>query len=413
MNDDIVQFIVSTSGVGTQSRYLIKGLTETGKYSFICFGGAIRHEDYRQVTVSDDFIIKPTDGFGTRDMVRLTLAQEKPDAVMLFTDPRFFIFLLEAHDEISQVCPLVWNTIWDNGPSPEFNKVLFEAVNLINCINYPTYEFYNKWFPERTNFVPHAVPAEVFHPLKKDEIQKHRQSLLQGRPADTFIALWVSRNARRKMPSDVIASWKLFVDELEVKYGHRKALLVMHTDPFDQEGPNLHQVVNHFELNNHVMFSKDRYEFQHMNALYNCADVTVSRSCAEGFGLSLLESMMTATPVIALKTGGMTRQVVDYRDGTENGIAIDVEVKSLVGSQVVPYIFEDMCSHETFFRAILKMYEYGPEKRIQLGNKALEYARNEFSMDKLISTWDRTLTETIDKWKDGNLQNKQWTKTTL
>ncbi len=401
---------LSTSGVGTQARYLIKGLVATGKYSFVCFGGAIKHDNYNQVIVDDDFIIKPTDGFGDRNLVRLALAQEKPDALMLFTDPRFFIWVWEMEDEIHQVCPIVYNHLWDNPPAPEFNKVLYESTDLINCINYPTYEFCKDWFPDRTNFVPHAVPSDLFYPMKKDEIKKHRETLLQGRPADTFIALWVSRNARRKMPSDVIYSWKMFLDDMEKKHGHKKGLLVMHTDPQDQEGPNLIHVVNMLGMQNHVIFSKDRYEFNHMNALYNCADVTISRSSNEGFGLSMLESMMTATPIIALKTGGMTRQVVDHRDGSHNGIGLDPDVRSLVGSQLVPYIFEDFVSHETFAKALTEMYEYGPEKRAQLGMKALEYSREEFSMDRLIKSWDETLSKTFEKWESNR---RQWSVTSL
>ena len=35
------------SGVGTQTRYFIEALLKTGRYSFVCFGGAIRHENYQ------------------------------------------------------------------------------------------------------------------------------------------------------------------------------------------------------------------------------------------------------------------------------------------------------------------------------------------------------------------------------
>ena len=36
----------SPSGVGTQTRYMIEGLLETGEFQFLCFGGAIKHKDY-------------------------------------------------------------------------------------------------------------------------------------------------------------------------------------------------------------------------------------------------------------------------------------------------------------------------------------------------------------------------------
>ena len=58
---------LSTSGVGVQSRFLINGLVDTGKYTFRQFGAAVKHQDYRVKKVSDDFIIKPTDGFGNRE----------------------------------------------------------------------------------------------------------------------------------------------------------------------------------------------------------------------------------------------------------------------------------------------------------------------------------------------------------
>mgnify|MGYP001338710507 CR=1 FL=1 len=76
------------------------------------------------------------------------------------------------------------------------------------------------------------------------------------------------------------------------------------------------------------------------------ADCTVCISDAEGFGLSANESLACGTPIIATKTGGLTRQVVDHRDGTENGFALEPDVRSMVGSQMVPYIYEDYVQNE-------------------------------------------------------------------
>ena len=68
---------LSTSGVGCQSRFLIEGLIKKGCWSFRQFGAAIKHEDYRTIHVNDDFIIKPIDGFGNRELIRSTLVAEK------------------------------------------------------------------------------------------------------------------------------------------------------------------------------------------------------------------------------------------------------------------------------------------------------------------------------------------------
>ena len=84
---------LSTSGVGTQSRHLMEGLVDKGCWSVRQLGAAMKHQTYDVIQLSEDFIIKPIDGFGNKEMMRVILATEKPDIVFLFTDPRFFLWL--------------------------------------------------------------------------------------------------------------------------------------------------------------------------------------------------------------------------------------------------------------------------------------------------------------------------------
>jgi glycosyltransferase involved in cell wall biosynthesis len=401
---------LSTSGVGTQARWLIQGLLETGKYSFRCFGGAVKHENYDVVTVTPDFIIKPTDGFGDKNMIRKVIAQERPDALLLFTDPRFFMFVFEMAEEIHSICPITYNHLWDNVPVPEFNKVIYEECDLVNCINYPTYEFVSNWFPNKTNYIPHAVPKELFKPLPVSETQKFKTQILGPNRDDHFIVTFVSRNAKRKMPSDVIYSFKMFLEELQQKFGHKKATLVMHTDPLDPEGPNLHYVNDCLGTKDNVVFSKERINFNEMNILYNISDTIVNISSAEGFGLGILEAKMAGVPVIAIKTGGLTRQVQDWQTQEHFGVALDVECRSLIGTQGVPYIWEDFVTHKSVANAYMKMYEMGAEKRKELGLKAMQHAHRDYDMKNLISEWDRTLTNTIQNWRSNH---KRWSKVEL
>tara|TARA_B100001123_G_scaffold437566_1_gene570037 strand:- start:24847 stop:26094 length:1248 start_codon:yes stop_codon:yes gene_type:complete len=391
-----------TSGVGVQSRHLIEGLIKKGCWSFRQFGAAIKHGDYETVVVNDDFIIKPVDGFGTPEMLRVTLATEKPDAVFLFTDPRFFTWLFEMEDEIHQVCPIVWWHVWDNRPTPRFNDVLYESTDLINCHSHLTYEVVSENFPEKTNFIPHSLPEGIFFPMSKKDIDTCRVSLLGKEREDHFVVLWINRNARRKRPADLVWAWSMFVKEVKEKYGHDKVTLLMHTDPGDHEGPNLFSVVELFDVKQSVVFSTERVDFNHMNVLHNISDACIQVSYAEGFGLSTLEAMQTGTPIIATTTGGLTRQVVDHRDGTENGVALPIELKSLVGSQSVPYIFEDYTSAETIAAALMKMFEEGPEGRKKLGEKARKYVLSEFLHQDTIDKWHDTLMHTIDNWKDNH-----------
>ena len=389
---------LSTSGVGCQSRFLINGLIDKGCWSVRQFGAAMKHNDYEVVQINPDFLIKPIDGFGDREMLLQAIAAEKPDVIFLFTDPRFFIYVWEMHDEINKICPIAYWHVWDNRPAPYYNKVLYEATDLVNCHSYLSYEMVNEIVPGKANFVPHAVPDDLFFPMAEDQIKTNKIQTLGPHRQDHFVLFWVNRNARRKRPADLIEAWAKFVKMLE-KEGKSDATLLMHTDPVDQEGPNLLVNVEAMNVVDSVVFSNQRVEFDRMNILHNISDCCINIAYAEGFGLATLESMKVSNPVIAVKTGGLTRQVVDHRDGTENGIALDVEMQSLVGSQMVPYIYEDYVSTDTIAESIYKMYKMSKSERKALGQKARDYVQSEFSLQTTIDLWHESLWNLTENYK--------------
>lgn len=392
---------LSTSGVGVQTRHLIEGLLAKypGEWTFRQFGAAVKHSNYDTVVVNEDFVIKPIDGFGNRDLIRVTLATEKPDMLLIFTDPRFFLWLFEMEDEVHQVCPIAWWHVWDNWPRPAFNDVLYKTTDLINCHSHLTYEICSSMWPEKTNFIPHALPKHVFYQLPDSEIKNHKTNTLGPERADHFVVFWMNRNAKRKRPGDLLESWQMFMNRLEKEHGHQKATLLLHTDPLDPEGPNLYTNLELLGIKDSVVFSTDRIGFDQINVLHNISDCCINISFAEGFGLATLEAMQTGTPIIATKTGGLTRQVVDHRDGTANGVALDVDFRTLVGSQGVPYIYEDYASNENIANALMSMYEAGPDERKALGQKCKKYVEEEFSIEKTIDLWHETMSETIENWE--------------
>ena len=96
------------SGVGTQTKYIIEALLGTGRYKIVCFGGAVKHQDYRPQKTEEwgeDLIIHPIDGYGTQEQVRSVLWSEKPDALWFMTDPRFYGWLWDMENEIRTPVP--------------------------------------------------------------------------------------------------------------------------------------------------------------------------------------------------------------------------------------------------------------------------------------------------------------------
>ena len=309
------------------------------------------------------------------------------------------------------MCPIVWWHVWDNYPYPEFNDLYYKATDKINCHSHMTYKMISEKseHADKTFFIPHSLPDDLYKPLSKELIMSNKLTLLGPERADHFVALWVNRNAKRKRPNDALMSWKIFLDNLESDYGHRNATLIMHTEPTDNEGPNLFETTKMLDLEDNVVFSRDRIEFDKMNVIYNMSDVCFTLSYAEGFGLSTLESIMTGTPIVSVTTGGLTRQVVDHRDGSHNGVAVPVSLRSLVGSQGVPYIYEDYARCEDIAAGIRNIFDLNPEDREALSKKVRSYALEEFSHQKTVDLWHHSMLDAIKEFKSY----RYWEKITF
>ena len=121
---------LAPSGVGIQTRYMIEGLLKTGRYQFVCFAGAIQHNDYKPITTEEygeDWIIFPVDGYGNPEIIRSLLQKEKPDLLWFMTDPRFYGWLWEIENEVRANIPMVYYHVWDNKPAPGFNKIYYDS----------------------------------------------------------------------------------------------------------------------------------------------------------------------------------------------------------------------------------------------------------------------------------------------
>jgi len=294
---------LTPSGVGTQSKYVIEALLKTGRYKFICFGGAIKHPEYKPMKTEewgDDWIIYPVDGYGNQDMVRSIIRAERPDMLWFMTDPRFWPWLWAIDNEIRTHMPMVYYHVWDNKPYPYFNKPYYDSNDHIATISKVTDDIVKTVAPDvPSTYLPHAVDGRLFFKIPKPEITKHREE--SGLPKDKVIFFWNNRNARRKQSGTLIFWFKEFLD----KVGHDKAMLIMHTEPNDPNGQDLNAIIKNLELaEGQVMISTQKVPPQNLNVIYNMVDCTINISDAEGFGLATLESLSTETPIVVNMTGG-------------------------------------------------------------------------------------------------------------
>jgi glycosyltransferase involved in cell wall biosynthesis len=395
---------LSPSGVGTQTKYVIEALLKSGKFEIVSLGGAMKHQDYRPIKVGDEDLwrIIPVDGYGTQDMIRSILRTEKPDILYFMTDPRFYGWLWDIENEIRPLVPMVYYHVWDNFPAPYFNRKYYLSNDRICAISKVTHKIVEEVAPEvNLDYVPHAVDSNFFKPMSLIEIQELRNRALKPEDRDKVIFFWNNRNARRKQSGSLLFWFKKFLDRV----GHDKASLIMHTDPKDQHGQDLLHLVEHFGLvdQNQVMFSTEKVDLQNLAAMYNMVDCTINISDAEGFGLATLESLSCGTPIIANMTGGLQEQI---RSGSDLfGIPLFPDSKAVIGSQDVPYIYEDRLSEAQVVSALEKMFVMTNEDRTALGAKGREHVMKNYNFETFNKQWVDIMTEVYEQ--EGSWENRR------
>ena len=385
---------LAPSGVGTQTKYMIEGMLRTGEFSFVCMAGALKHPSYQPMKIDpygEDWIIHPVDGYGNADIVRQMITHYKPDALWFMTDPRFYVWLWDMEDEIRDKIPMIYYHVWDNYPYPKFNKRFYDSNDLVCTISKVTDDIVRTVSPDvKCIRIPHTVDTDIFKKRDPAEYKKYAEG---ARTGDKMVFFWNNRNARRKQSGTLIFWFKEFLDRV----GHDKAMLIMHTEPKDPNGQDLEAIIKELGLNDgSVLISQAKVPAEELSLLYSMSDCTINIADAEGFGLSTLESLACETPIIVNMTGGLQEQVTDGENWF--GIGVEPSSKAIIGSQDVPYIYEDRMNKEEVVEALVKFYNMTPEERLELGRQGRQHVLTNYSMANYRGLWYQTLKDAFEEF---------------
>jgi glycosyltransferase involved in cell wall biosynthesis len=405
------------SGIATMSKELVLGTIH--KYDWFQVGAAINHPEAGKILdVSEDIQknygvadaslkILPWNGYGNADLIRQLINVEKPDAIVHFTDPRYWTWLYDIEHEIRQNVPLLFYAIWDDLPDPLYNRNFYESCDWIGCISRQTYGIIKRlsaldtkptWKPKadwQVSYVPHGINTDLYKPTEVPA--EYRKEILGDKEYD-FVLYWSNRNIRRKQPADVIVAFQKFCDRIG-KEKADKCVLLMHTQTVDENGTDLPAVIDAVAPNCNIIFSEKRRLQHELNYNYNLSDATINIANNEGFGLATAESVMAGVPIIVNVTGGLQDQcgfevdgkMLTAEDYIEIGslhewrkwegkaksgpwaIPVWSRAQALAGSVPTPYIWDDRVDIEDVAEAIEKMYNTPKEVRkanAELGRQA-------------------------------------------
>lgn len=400
---------LAPTGVGIQSKLVIEAALRTGKFSVVSLAGAQKHKDpspSKTEEFGDDWKIFPVDGYGTQEIVRSVIRTERPDILWFMTDPRYWEFLWQIEDEIRPLMPMVYYHVWDNYPYPNFNKKFYESNDVVATISKVTDDIVKTVAPGvESHYIPHAVDKDIFKPISPDDILRFRMQHLGEAYDGKKVFFWNNRNARRKQGGTLVWWFKEFLDEV----GHDKACLIMHTNPKDQVGQDLEEVIKEAGLGaGQVLLSPAKYETDRMAMLYNMADCTINIADAEGFGLSTLESLACGTPIIATMTGGLQEQVTNGVDWF--GVGIQPVSSAIIGTQKIPYIYEERIAKKDFLAAMNSMMTITEEEKKKMIQGGLNHVQENYSFEKYVESWVNLLEDVHQRYGSWNTREgyKRW-----
>ena len=400
------------SGVGNVGKEIV--IHTAHHYNWVCIGAAINHPDAgKRFDLSQDtnqnskiedasVFLYPNNGYGDANILRTILKLEKPDAIMMITDPRYFTWLFQIENEIRKNIPVIYLNIWDDLPAPYYNKSFYESCDALLGISKQTVNINKLVLGKKAKgkvieYVPHGMNDKMFFPVDENDknYKDFQKQVLGGKEAE-FILFFNSRNIRRKSIPDTILAWKYFIDQLP-KEKADKCFFILHTELVSDAGTDL-LAVSHYIFGKdykNIIFSTSKIAAPQLNYLYNLADAQILLTSNEGWGLALTEAMLAGTPIIANVTGGMQDQM-RFEDENGNWINFDADFpsnhtgkykkcgkwafpvfpsnRSLVGSPPTPYIWDDRCNPEDATVQIMNLYNMTRKERKELGKTGREWA---------------------------------------
>jgi glycosyltransferase involved in cell wall biosynthesis len=420
-----------TSGIATVSRDIVIGTAK--EFDWVQVGAAINHPEKGKVLdLSEDIRtnhgvenasvkIYCNDGYGDPFLIRKLIEEEKPDAILHFTDPRFWGWLYNMEHEIRTKIPLLYLNIWDGAglvgdtpTDPMWNKEAYSSCDLLMAISKQTYGINNrilKRFGEtisndRITYVPHGVNTNIYKPINESDSDwsnlLNEKKKIKGSNENKFVVMWNNRNIHRKHPGDVVLAYKHFCQLVDKNGGDaaKDCLFFMHTQPIDPNGTDLVSLVGELCNDYPVLFSDKIVVPQQLNVIYNVADVVINMASNEGFGLGTAEALSSGTPIVVNVTGGLQDQCGFINPETNEYFTEDdyIEIHtlhrkdiwgdlkhgewvkpvwpsniSLQGSVPTPYIFDDRADFREIGEAIYEWYKMPIQERKSAGLKGREY----------------------------------------
>ena len=374
------------TGLGIVGRELLKRLP----YDITIFG-VNHHGGYNgPFEIIPAFDNLGRDQLGIEDFKRLIISEEYD---LLFTHMDFQVInkFVDTVLEVRRYRPLKW-FVYAPLDASVIDPNVLRCAALANVI--ATYADFSREIIERNikklkghvHVINLGCDTEVFRPLPNREELRLEHF---GIDDDTLLVMNCNANQWRKDLGRTMLGFKLF------KMSHPRAKLYLHSPQKHIVGGDLLSQATYLGLvpGADILFTPPSFnpfrgcDDSLLNEYYNCADMVISTSMGEGWGLTTTEAMATKTPVVMPRNSSLTEIV---GTGEERGYLAECGTTS--SEWTIPYGFQNIPRPLTNVDSLIaKMHEAANPDPAKV--EAAYRWVGERSWDRTAGEWRRLIEE--------------------
>jgi len=327
------------------------------------------------------------------------IEKEKPDAIVAFADPWDFFYVSdEFADNDGQVylgirkrfpdIKIFGYLTADATPLPTYlrrNLMFYDAIAVPSEFSKTALQILLPNTP--ITVIYHGIDSDIFKKIHPEIVNNWKKQIgIEGK----FVVGFNGRNQFRKNIPGLLRTFKEFSDS------HPDAVLLFLTDIDAATAVNdVKRLINRMGLTGKVICPeafgpKANVADEKMSLYYNCMDVYLTLSFAEGFGCPILEAMACGVPVV---TTGYSAPV-ELIEKSGGGVLVDVA--GWVNEKSTDRNFA--IANETQAANYLHALYSNPDLRTKVGEKARLWASKQTWL-KSGKEFDAFLAESLKKPK--------------
>jgi glycosyltransferase involved in cell wall biosynthesis len=288
-----------------------------------------------------------------------------------------------------------------------YKKKLFKTILYTPIDSIPFARYFNNlnFFDELITYTEYGkqMALDAFYKANKDVITNVNFDIIaHGTDKKTFKKLNNKKELRKKydLPEDVFIYGNFNTNSPRKDFGttliafsylkklrpNINCILYLHTDPNDKQGIKMYVACERLNLvpGKDVYFPFDdkykrkKYSAIEINELYNCLDVFITTTTAEGWGLTVTEAMACELPIVC----GLHTSLNEITDNGELVYAVK-NIYEHIQIEDAENIREILDPKET----AEKMIEAYEDCKIDIAKTFYSHKMEEYDWDKIADQW--------------------------